>query len=111
MEVHFQEKFLENDIKYRQKCPKAYFNAIRLVSNGKVMDSFGISEEIKVELEYTVIMDNTKLSVSIHLLDNTGTCILATGNLDSANLGKDTFVNKPLKKVDIKRVASFHPIF
>jgi lipopolysaccharide transport system ATP-binding protein len=107
----FSGEILENDIKYRQKCPNAYFNAVRMVSQGKVKDSFGISEEIKIELEYTVIIDNTKLSISIHLLDNTGTCILATGNLDSANLGKDSFVSKSLKIGCYKTSCTIPPNF
>jgi lipopolysaccharide transport system ATP-binding protein len=82
-----------------------------LVSQDKVMDSFGINEEIKIELEYTVIVNNTKLSVSIHLLDSTGTCILATANLDSANLGKDSFGGKSLKKGRYKTSCIIPPNF
>ncbi len=99
---------LEADIKYRQKCPKAYFNAIRLISDDKISDSFGIGEEIQIELEYTILEDKTFLSLSIHLFDNIGTCILATANLNSANLFQDPFYGKPLQKGRYK-TACFIP--
>jgi lipopolysaccharide transport system ATP-binding protein len=99
-------EILKDDIKYRQKCPKAYFNAIRLVSNSIVSDSFRIGEEIQVELEYTVVVDKTLLSVSIHLLDNFGTCIFASANLNSANAFIDPLYGKPLQKGLYKTICS-----
>jgi lipopolysaccharide transport system ATP-binding protein len=88
---------LKDNIKYRQKCTKAHFNAIRLISKGKVSDSFGIGEEIQIELEYIVNIDGSIIYPSIHLLDNFGICIFATANFNSANSAKDIFFNKPLQ--------------
>jgi lipopolysaccharide transport system ATP-binding protein len=89
---------LKDNIIYRQKCPVANFNAIRLVSKGIVSDSFGIGEEIQIELEYIVEVDGSIIYPSIHLLDNFGTCILASANFNSANSEKDFYYNIPLKK-------------
>jgi lipopolysaccharide transport system ATP-binding protein len=97
---------LKDEIKYKQKCPKAYFNAIRLVSNNTISDNFGIGEEIHVELEYMVTSDMAIISPSIHLLDNFGNCIFATSNFYSANLITDLFYGKPLKKGLYKSVCS-----
>lgn len=94
----FSGEISGDDIKYRQKCPYAFFNVIRLVSRGQVIDSFGIGDEIGVELEYTLIKDHTKLNVSLHLLDNSGACILATTNLDSSNVGMDPYGSKSLMR-------------
>jgi lipopolysaccharide transport system ATP-binding protein len=99
-------EILKDDIIYRQKCPKADFTAIRLVSNNIVSDSFGIGEEIQIHLEYEVKADKTFLSVSIHLLDNFGICIFATANLNSANNVIDPYYGKPLKKGLYKTICS-----
>ena len=107
----FTGEIVENDITYRQKCPYSYFNAIRLVSQGKVMDNFKINEEINIELEYTVIKDNTKLIISIHLLDSADTCILATMNVDSANISTDPFSGKFLNRGRYKTICSIPPNF
>ncbi len=97
---------LEKDIIYRQKNPRAYFNAIRLKSKTGVSDSFGIGEEIQIELEYIVKVDGSIIYPSIHLLDNFGTCIFATANFNSANTDVDHFYNKPLKTGLYKSICS-----
>ena len=89
---------LKDDIKYKQECPHAQFNAIRLISGNGISDTFRIGDEIKVEMEYLVQTEGIRISLSIHLLDNFGTCILASANFNSANSGEDPFYGQPLKK-------------
>jgi lipopolysaccharide transport system ATP-binding protein len=94
-----------DNIIYRQKSTRAYFNSIRLRSKTGVSDSFGIGEEVQVELEYSVTIDGSKINPSIHLLDKFGTCILASANLDSATVKKDPFYGKSLQKGRYKSVC------
>lgn len=88
----------EEDIYYSQRCPQAHFNSISIISNGEVTSSVNIRHEIAVDIEYTVVEDDALVYPSVHLLDNMGTCILATFNGASANIGADDFFGKPLKK-------------
>ncbi len=89
---------LLDSIEYSQQCARAYFNSISIVSRGEITSSVDIKDDILIELEYNVIVNNAKIHVSIHLLDNMGTCILATVNGDSAVIKKDVFFGKPLRK-------------
>jgi lipopolysaccharide transport system ATP-binding protein len=104
-------EILGDEIRYREKCKQVSFNAIRLVSKNIVSDSFGIGEEIQIELEYTVDVDGVFIAPAIHLLDNFGTCILATGNGHSGNIGIDPLYGKPLKKGLYKTVCTIPPNF
>jgi lipopolysaccharide transport system ATP-binding protein len=85
-------------IEYAHRSDKAYFNKISLLVNNEVTSSLSTNSDIVVEIEFTVTESNTSVYPSIHLLDNLGTCILATFNGNSANLGTDSFFGKPLKK-------------
>lgn len=89
---------VETDIQHTRLSSKAYFNAISIVSNGETTSSINIRNEVAVEMEYTVTEDESIVFPSIHLLDNLGTCILATFSADSVNIGVDEFFGKPLKK-------------
>jgi lipopolysaccharide transport system ATP-binding protein len=89
---------LENAINYTRTLEQAYFNAIRVICNGEVTSSVDSKQPVSIELEYTVTRDNVLVHPSIHLLDNMGTCILASFTGNSATIRPDAFFGKPLKK-------------
>jgi lipopolysaccharide transport system ATP-binding protein len=91
------EVYQEN-IKYKAECPYAFVNSIRVLSNGMCFDNYNLSEDIEIEMEFTVKHDDVAISASFHLLDNLGNCILATFNGPSATLNNDNFYGKKLKK-------------
>jgi lipopolysaccharide transport system ATP-binding protein len=88
----------EDAIEYAHRSNKAYFNSISLLANGEITSSISTNSEALVEVEYTITESNVIVFPSIHLLDSVGSCILATFNGKSANLGVDEFFGKPLKK-------------
>ena len=96
----------EGEINYEKISPNAYFNSIRIVSNGKITSSINIKYDIHIELEYTVTIDNSWISPSIHILDNLGTCIIASFNATSATLTPDPFYNKLMKKGKYKSIMT-----
>jgi len=104
-------EILEEDILYEQSYQWAKFKAIRTVSKRGVSNSFGINEEIKVELEYEVLKDGEIIQPSVHVLDNLGNCILATFNGKSANSTIDPLFNKPLEKGIYKAVCTIPAFF
>ena len=85
-------------IEYAHRCNQAYFNSISLMVNGEITSSVSTNNEIVVELDYSITEDNVTVYPSVHLLDSLGTCILATFNGASANIGTDIFSGKPLIK-------------
>jgi len=86
------------DIKTTHQNSSLAIQAVRLMGRNGISNSFGIDENIICEIEYEVLVEGAKCVPSIHLLDSHGNCIFATFNADSANLSKDVFYNKPLKK-------------
>lgn len=86
------------EIKYKNTCPYAHVNSVRIYSKGKSSDTVDISDEIEVQMEFTVTEENTKINPSFHLLDKNGTCILSTFNGPSATLKADPFYGTSLKK-------------
>ncbi|WP_375416572.1 polysaccharide ABC transporter ATP-binding protein [uncultured Hymenobacter sp.] len=89
---------MEADIEYAHRSSKGYFNAISIVSNGEVTSSVSIRSEVAVDVDYTITEDAAVVYPSVHLLDNMGTCIFASFNGESANLGVDEFFGQPLRK-------------
>ncbi len=79
-------------------CPQADFYAVRMLSKGEITSSVDIRYDIIVELEYDILQEDSVIYPSIHLLDNMGTCILATFNGESANLRVDLYFGQPLRK-------------
>ncbi len=100
-----------DNIVYKQRCSKGYFNALRILSEGVVSDNVTISREVQVEMEYTITEDGTKIIPSMHLLDNYGACIFAATNFPSASLVPDEFFGKPLKAGRYKSVCTIPPNF
>ncbi len=88
----------EDEIVYEQKYEWAKFKSIRTVGKRGIESSFGINEEIDIEIEFEVLKDGETIQTSVHILDNMGTCILATFNGNSANTISDPFSEKPLTK-------------
>lgn len=88
----------ESDIEYSKSSETAYFNNIRIISNNEITGSIDSKDEIKIELEYTVTRENALVYPSIHILDNMGTCILASFTGPSATTTVDNFFGKPLQK-------------
>jgi len=107
----FQGEILEDDIKYEQKYEWAKFKAIRTTGVSGMTNSFGINEEIKIELEYEVLRDGEMIQPSIHVLDNLGNCILATFNGNSANTTVDPLFDKPLDRGIYKTVCTIPAFF
>lgn len=68
---------------------------VRLFCDGQAASDFVLSRPVDVELEYENLCDGAELTVSIHLLDRIGNCILATANLPSAVLGTDEWGHRP----------------
>ncbi len=91
-------EILEDEIQYAQKCSKAHFNAIRLVSRNELTTSVAIGDDLHVHLEYTVTTEGAKILPSVHLLDSLGTIILSTFNADSVTINPDPLYCKPMKK-------------
>lgn len=86
-----------DDIKVKQHCSRAAFYALRLLSATQGLTTiFAIDEEVTIEIEYDVLVDNSIISPSIHLIDNMGTCILATFNAPSTNINADSYYGRPL---------------
>lgn len=95
----------EPDIAYKRKCSKAYFNSIKILNGGKVTANVDISKELLIELVYTIAEDNSVVYPSVHLLDNMGTCILASFNGNSATINHDPFFGKSLMRGQYRSVA------
>ena len=91
-------KIFSKEIQYSRLSSKAHFNAISVLQNGTITSSVDSKNEVVIELEYTVIEENALVHPSIHLLDNMGTCILASFTGTSATVHKDKYFGLPLKK-------------
>jgi len=107
----FEGEIMGKDINYKQSYQWAKFKAIRTSSIKGISNSFGINEEIKVELEYEVLRDGEIIQPSIHILDNMGNCIFATFNGTSVNVTKDPFYDKPLEKGIYNAVCTIPAFF
>ena len=101
----------EEEIKYEKSYKWAKFKAIRTVGKRGVESSFGLNEEINVELEYELLRDGETIQPSVHILDSVGTCILATFNGNSANIINDPFSDKPLDKGIYKATCTIPAYF
>ncbi|MCL5407581.1 MAG: ABC transporter ATP-binding protein [Patescibacteria group bacterium] len=71
---------------------------VKIISAGKVTNNVFINKDITIEVGYWNLKPGAKLFCSIHLKNDLGTYILATGNLPSANLAQDEWFNKPMPK-------------
>lgn len=74
---------------------KIRLHAVRAVSNNEVTSNVDIDQETNIEIEFWNFQENANISLSIHLLDQMGTCVLATANMHSANLIQDDWFGKP----------------
>ena len=72
-------------------------------------NSFGINEEICIEVEYEVLRDGEMIQPSIHVLDNLGNCIFASFNGNSANTVIDPLFDVQLSKGIYRAVCTIPP--
>ena len=69
--------------------------AVRAVSNNQVTGNIDIDKDIHIEMEFWNSREGANISTSIHLMDQIGSCVLASGNMHSANLIEDKWFDKP----------------
>jgi lipopolysaccharide transport system ATP-binding protein len=86
-------------------------HAVRVVADGEVTADVAINQVFQVEVEFWNFKPDLEISTSIHLLDKTGVCILASANMHSANLVRDEWFGKPhpvgLYRTVCKLLANF----
>jgi lipopolysaccharide transport system ATP-binding protein len=70
-------------------------HAVRIISGGEVTDNVDIQEPVQVEMVFWNLKPGARICASLHLLDKTGTGVLASINTDSANLVKDEWFGRP----------------
>jgi lipopolysaccharide transport system ATP-binding protein len=73
---------------------KVRLHAVRVVSDKRVTTDIEIQEYIYIEVEFWNLKSSSYLCTSIHVLDRMGTCVLASANMHSANLGVDQWFGK-----------------
>jgi lipopolysaccharide transport system ATP-binding protein len=73
-------------------------HAVRVKVDGVPTSDVTIDHGCDIEVEYWNHSDGLPLCVSIHLLDHMGVEVLATGNIHSANLGRDDWFDKPFPR-------------
>ncbi len=74
---------------------KVRLRAVRVVSDGEKTSSANIDHPITIEMEYENLLEGQRLAVSIHLLDNLETAVLASSNMHSANIDRDPWFDQP----------------
>ena len=74
---------------------KLRLNAVRFIVDNNITADIDIDKEIQIEIEFWNLKNGTEVSTSIHLLDQMGTCVLASANMHSANSGYDHWYGKP----------------
>ena len=74
---------------------KVRLHAVRVVSTDIVTTDIEIDKDIYIEVEFWNFEPDAQLSMSIHVLDKMGTCVLASANMNSANLEIDRWFGKP----------------
>jgi lipopolysaccharide transport system ATP-binding protein len=79
--------------------------AIRVLSEGQARSNVPIDRDLFVEVEFTNLKHDTLISTSIHLLDRTGSVILATANMPSACSNHDAWLGRPYPRGDFKTIC------
>jgi lipopolysaccharide transport system ATP-binding protein len=74
---------------------KIRLHAVRFTSGQVVTSDIDIDKELQIEIEFWNLREGKNVSLSIHLLDQTGVCVLASANMHSANLVRDDWFGKP----------------
>ena len=83
------------DAKMAPGNSKVRLRAVRVVSEGEKTSNPNIDNPITIEVEYENFLEGQQLAVSIHLLDNMETAVLASSNMHSANLDHDPWFDQP----------------
>jgi lipopolysaccharide transport system ATP-binding protein len=84
-----------HDIKNAPGGNKIRLHSVRITSEGEVVRDIQIEKEICVEIEYWNLYEGAVISVSIHLLDEMGSCVFASGTSKKYNLAVDEWYGKP----------------
>jgi len=70
-------------------------HAVKVVSGGSVSGDVDIDKEVHIEVLFWNLKPMSRISTSIHLMDNMGVAVLSSANMPSANLGQDDWFGKP----------------
>jgi lipopolysaccharide transport system ATP-binding protein len=79
--------------------------SVKVVSENSVSGDVNISEETNIEIEYWNLKNSAFIHASIHLIDQSGIEILATGNTTSAALTDDGWFGRPQPKGIYKSIC------
>jgi lipopolysaccharide transport system ATP-binding protein len=85
--------------------------SVKIISEGKVAGSVSSSETTTIEVEYWNLRDEAFIHTSIHLIDQTGVTILATGNGKSANIFYDGWFGRAQPKGIYRSICKIPPNF
>ena len=69
--------------------------SVRVLSDGEITADTAIDRPITIEVQYWNSKPGVRITTSIHLFDQLGTTVLATANMDSANLVRDQWFGRP----------------
>ena len=69
--------------------------AVRIVSQGRTTGEVPISDDFRVEVDYWNLEPDARRSISIHLRNSMGVCVLTSGNLPSVSIEPDPWYSKP----------------
>ena len=87
------------EMKWDEECnapgnENVRLSAVRVISEGKIASDIDITKECTIEILFRNHKLGLKLSTNIHILDNFGNPVLATGNLPSASVAPDEWYGK-----------------
>jgi lipopolysaccharide transport system ATP-binding protein len=97
---------IKQNLVYYRKWEKVEFETVRLISNGKITSEVDINHELTIEVIFSVLENNIYVLPSIHLLDNLGSIILSSMDLQFVK-NADDFLQKGIYKSTIKIPANF----
>jgi lipopolysaccharide transport system ATP-binding protein len=72
--------------------------AVRVTSKGETTGDVDISDDVEIQVDFFNARDDARLNASIHLLDSTGGCILASANWLGASASSDPFSGKTYRR-------------
>lgn len=72
-------------------------HAVRTISNGTVSGEIEIDQDLQIEIEFWNLNSGAEITVSIHLTNDMGVTVLASGNMHSANRIRDDWYGKPFE--------------
>jgi lipopolysaccharide transport system ATP-binding protein len=73
-------------------------HSVRIISAGEMTADVDVREDVHIQIEFWNLKEGTRVTTSVHLLDKTGVPVLASANLQSANLVADEWFDRPHPK-------------